>query len=112
LLSVNVIAPVTFGWAVVTLRYRVNVLHQKESQSLKGIEAVACILTGVFQIVSGLILVSTVVSIRRFFHEKNATEFINTSMLLRHALTFGLYLFGVIGFFGSFSFVIFYPTSR
>jgi hypothetical protein len=111
LLSVNIIAPVTYGWAVVNLRYDVNVLHHQESRSLKWIEGTASILTGVFQIVSGLILVSTVISIRRFFRKKNETEFINTGMLWRHALTFGLYLLGAIGYFGSFVFVILYPTN-
>ena len=31
-------------------------------------------------------------SIRRFFVEKNAKDFINTGMLLRHAVAFGLYI--------------------
>mgnify|MGYP003353146145 CR=1 FL=1 len=43
-------------------------------------------------ITSGVILVNGVLSIRRFFKEKNATDFINTAMLLRHGLAFGLYL--------------------
>lgn len=33
-------------------------------------------------------------SIRRYFREQDATDYINTGMLLRHALSFGLYLLG------------------
>ena len=35
---------------------------------------------------------TSVLSIRRFFLERNAEQFINTKMLLRHAIAFGLYL--------------------
>lgn len=41
---------------------------------------------------TGYHLISSVVSIRRFFVDRNAQEFINTKMLLRHALAFGLYI--------------------
>ena len=41
-------------------------------------------------------LVTDVLRIRRFFIERNQAEFINTSMLLRHGVSFGLYLLGSI----------------
>lgn len=37
-------------------------------------------------------LIIGVLNIRAFFKRKNATDFINTGMLLRHAGAFGLYL--------------------
>lgn len=41
---------------------------------------------------SGYQLLTSVLSIRRFFFERNAEHFINTRMMLRHAIAFGLYL--------------------
>lgn len=41
-----------------------------------------------------MLLAKGVIDIRKFFQEKNSTDFINTSMLRRHALAFGLYLAG------------------
>lgn len=47
-------------------------------------------------IVSGAILVACVVKIRAYFKAKNATDYIDTKMLLRHGIAYGLYLVGSI----------------
>lgn len=57
-------------------------------------------LVGFCQITSGIILVIGVLNINRFFTERNAKDFINTAMLLRHASAFGLYLFSVFLYYG------------
>jgi hypothetical protein len=54
---------------------------------------------GVLQVYSGVMLVSSVIKIKRFFAERNANNFINTSMLLRHAMAFGLYMATTVAFF-------------
>jgi hypothetical protein len=42
--------------------------------------------------ISGAILVRSVYQIRDFFKRQNAEDFINTKMLIKHALTFGTFL--------------------
>jgi hypothetical protein len=56
-------------------------------------------MVGVLQVYSGIMLVSSVIKIKRFFAERNATNFINTSMLLRHAIAFGLYMATTVAYF-------------
>lgn len=58
-------------------------------------------LTGLSQFISGIILVTGVLRIRNFFSKRNATEFINTGMLLRHAAAFGIYLLCCTIYFGT-----------
>lgn len=43
-----------------------------------------------------MILLKSVLSIRRYFTERNAIDFINTPMLVRHATAFGLYMLTVV----------------
>lgn len=45
-------------------------------------------------IIAGFILVMSVVEIRDFFKRKDALDFIDTNMFIRHATVFGLYLVG------------------
>lgn len=45
---------------------------------------------------TGLILLRSVFSIRRYFAERKAFDFINTPMLVRHAVAFGLYMLTVV----------------
>lgn len=49
-------------------------------------------------------------SIRRFFIDRNAADFINTSMLLRHAACFIIYIVTTFSFFLAFGYYTFKPT--
>lgn len=53
-------------------------------------------------IISGFILIKSVMNIKKFFKEHNAENFINLPVLMRHAAAFGLYLIGtsVMGIVG------------
>ena len=66
---------------------------------------------GIVQIYSGVILIKSVVSVRRFFVKNKATDYINTGMLLRHALTFGIYITTTAAYFVSFAVFTFYPDN-
>jgi hypothetical protein len=71
-----------------------------------------CVQTvGVLQIVSGLILVWSTISIHRFFKARNQTDYINTPMLLRHAAAYALYLLSSMFYFGSLFVYILSPFS-
>lgn len=43
-------------------------------------------------LIAGFVLVWAVIKIRKYFKEKNATDYLNTNMLWRHGISFGLYL--------------------
>ena len=65
----------------------------------------------VLQIYSGIILVRSVYKIRRFFVERNAKNFINTDMLIRHSACFILYIITVTTFYVAFGYYTFRPTT-
>lgn len=46
----------------------------------------------VFAIISGIILTRSIFTIRRYFIEHEAEDFIDTPMLLQHSAAFGLFL--------------------
>jgi hypothetical protein len=60
-------------------------------------------LVGVLQVYSGAILMNSVLGIRRFFVMRNATDSINTGMLIRHILAFGIYMATTIVFYVSYA---------
>lgn len=68
--------------------------------------SVACL-----QVYSGVLLVRSVVRIRQFFVKRKAADYINTRMLLRHAITFGLYITTTVVYFGCFSAYTWYPEN-
>jgi hypothetical protein len=49
----------------------------------------------------------SVLNIRNYFRKNDAEDYINTGMLLRHALSFGLYLLAIVVFFVVFCFYSF-----
>jgi hypothetical protein len=57
---------------------------------------------------TGVWLVRSVYRIRKFFADRNATDFINTTALLRHALCFSSYLIATIFYSIAFSRAIAY----
>jgi hypothetical protein len=69
-------------------------------------------LVGGLQIYSGIILIRSVLSIRRFFIERGAADFINSSMLLRHASCFIIYIVTTTSFFVAFGIYTFKPTTQ
>jgi hypothetical protein len=66
---------------------------------------------GVCQVISGTILVVSVYRIKRFFDKRNAQDYINTGMLARHAVAFGLYLTTTLAFFISYQVYTLHPTN-
>ena len=68
-------------------------------------------IVGLLQILSGFYLIRSVLHIRRFFIEKDAKDFINTSMLLRHASSFGLYITCTAVFFTVLSMYVWSPSA-
>lgn len=65
---------------------------------------------GILQCVLGYILVRSVVDIRRYFIDKNAADFINTRMLIKHAVAFGIFLLAIIFFLCANIVVTFFPN--
>lgn len=57
-------------------------------------------------------LVRGVWKIKRFFRENNAEDYIDTAMLWRHALSFGLYLVSNVAFFSMLALFSFFPDNR
>jgi hypothetical protein len=64
------------------------------------------------EIYSGVVLVNSVLRIRRFFVERNAESYINTAMLIRHATCFILYIVTVTSFYLCFGYYTIYPTKE
>jgi hypothetical protein len=52
-----------------------------------------------------------VFKIRQFFKERNAMNYIDTAMLVRHAVAFGFYLATTVIAFLSLSVAIFFPEN-
>lgn len=65
--------------------------------------------TRLVAIIAGVILLQCIMRIRNYFRDRNAVDFINTGMLLRHASAFGLYLFGTTASSVALMFVNLYP---
>jgi hypothetical protein len=65
-----------------------------------------------FQIISGLILVTSVVRIRQFFVRINAKSWINTGMLLRHASAFVLYMVSNFVYAAACGYWVWFPTTE
>lgn len=68
-------------------------------------------LAGLCEVVSGVMLIQTVLKIRRYFKERNAEGFINTAALIRHAICFGLYLLTIVAYFGTYTLFTFKNTA-
>jgi hypothetical protein len=66
-------------------------------------------LIAIMQIYFGVVLMKSVFGIRRFFVERGATDFINTGMLIRHSLAFGIYLASFVIYYVTFAVYTFNP---
>lgn len=58
-------------------------------------------IVGILQINSGVVLIWSVLSVRSFFKENEAAAVINPSQMMIHAGAFGIYLIGIIVFYGT-----------
>jgi hypothetical protein len=67
-------------------------------------------IVGLLQCFSGYIMVKSVLSIRKFFKERNATNFINIPMLMRHSVAFVLYLLSTLADYGTFAIFLAFPN--
>lgn len=67
-------------------------------------------LVGVFQIISGILLVLGVYRIHSYFKDKQAEVRINIKILLLHASAFGLYLLSDVALYTTYSIYIFDPN--
>lgn len=112
LLTLNIAAPLLLAFSQVTFRIRVNYngLPPYKWQSFSYNTALEIV--GLLQIWSGFFLVRSVLKIRRFFIEHDAKDFINTSMLLRHATAFGLYITCTAAFFTVLSIYVWTAQSK
>jgi hypothetical protein len=68
-------------------------------------------LCGILQAYYGAILMISVFRIRRFFVDRKATDYINTGMLIRHALAFGLYSVTQLTFYAAYILFAFNPNN-
>jgi hypothetical protein len=109
LLAANIIFPLSFAVVVFLFRRDTFVKEITPSSTFTIAMDTCTQLTGVFQIVSGVILIKSVWGIRSYFKQKGAMNYINTSMLLTHAAAFCLYLVSAIGYFGTYLFVMLFP---
>jgi hypothetical protein len=68
------------------------------SLTLNTINAIVALLMNALLIISGVILVHTVLAIRRFYKQRNAVNALATGALVRHASAFALFLLAVFVF--------------
>lgn len=92
LLATNIISAILYGVTFCDLYLAVFVRREPIKHFTAILKYIATYATAFCGIVSGVILVRGVIQIRRFFKERDATDFINLPMLTRHAAAFGLYL--------------------
>lgn len=72
--------------------------HGKLASIFSTTLTVCQLLLGLLLIVSGVILVTTVVAIRQFYKKRNAADAVDTGALVRHAIAFGLFLIAAVEF--------------
>jgi drug/metabolite transporter (DMT)-like permease len=92
LLCLNVVCGLAYGVAVAIVQSLRDIVIEKPGLFLTVFKLVVTYATRLCAIISGVILIVGVHRIRKFFKERNATDYINTAMLLRHGFAFGLYL--------------------
>ena len=97
----NVVVPILYGFLGAIFRYIVLTLSKPAPALMALSFNVALDVVAVLQIYTGYILVKSVLDIRKFFLSKDAINYINTKMLIRHASAFGLYMITIIIYFGT-----------
>jgi hypothetical protein len=92
----NVISALAYGYSLIPYYRDKYVLFKEPKLGFVIYRIVATFWVRICSIISGYILVVSVLRVKNFFKERNAEDFINTPMLLRHGIAFGLYLLGTI----------------
>lgn len=111
-LAGNILFPIVEAFSIIS--FNTAVLIQKEPYGPIGLTVAIDISSdgvGMMQIISGVMLVRSVQTIRTYFKERNDEDYINTSMLMRHAFAFGLFLIGTILKYAAFTVYSIYPNS-
>jgi hypothetical protein len=97
LIVLNIVLSVVSGFSYVLLFKYYN-YHDKLTTILENTISVCPFILGVLLIVSGVILVTTVIAIRRFYKKRDAADAVDTGALVRHAIAFGLFLVAAVDF--------------
>lgn len=93
LIAANAISGPAYGLSVAFFYITRDVNGNEVGLGLKTFKVVATLSVKVCQIISGAMLLYSVYLIKKFFADKNATEVVNTGLLWRYSISFGLYLF-------------------
>jgi hypothetical protein len=107
----NVLLPLVRGIAAIITRLR-KLNQQATADWILVTYNISLEGTGIMQVVSGIILVRSVLSIHRFFAAREASGYINTRMLLRHAAAFGFYTATTIAYFSAVGVYIWTPHDQ
>ena len=101
LLALNILAP-TMEMAVgIPLNIALFTGSGQPAPSIAIAAIVFPTFSQLMQVISGTVLISSVVKIRRFYFEKNIEQQLNTGKLLLHASAFGLYLISIVIYYAS-----------
>jgi hypothetical protein len=111
MLTLNVVSGPCRSVASAVFRTINMIKHKKPGRFLKIMIPISFDLPGFCSIVSGIILVCSVMKIRRFFKKRNDEEYIDLRALCRHASCFVFYLVGAIIFYTAYNIYTFSPTT-
>jgi len=111
LLAFSVFGPMLQAFCGYRLR-KVILAGGQPTDELSIFASTSYVCTGASQTLSGVMLVSSVLKIKKFFRENNAEDYINTAMLWRHALSFGLFLASSVMFFSMLCLFSWFPANK
>lgn len=111
ILALNWLCPTASGVAAYLLRTAIFIDKEKPSVLLSLFNSIVYDASGVLQIISGVILVRAIFSIKNFVKDRKAERFINTRMLVMHSYSFILYLVTTCIFYASFTLYAFDPSN-
>jgi hypothetical protein len=103
MLIANVICGPCKALSVYILRRMTWITHERPSEFESAFLALLFDLAGVCEVITGVILITSVLAIHSFFKENDAADRVDTQALLRHASCYVLYLISTIGFFGMYT---------
>lgn len=99
LFACNIMFPLAAGVFVYLYTKDLENPEKQPSMALTILDDVAIDLVLLVQLISGVILVRSVVRIRDFFKSKDEVDQLDTKGLFYHAISFTLYLFVVSAYF-------------
>jgi hypothetical protein len=110
LFSLNAGVPLFEIYTIVSSTTAAHITMTNPSEFTVIASPAASIIVGLLQCFSGYIMVKSVFSIRKFFKKRNATNYINIPMLLRHSVAFVLYLLSTVADYGTFALYLAFPN--